>query len=435
MAFWDDWFKSDFWNPLKDSINNQGGFTNPATKPITHMNNTFGGAGGSFAKPKGAKLKEATNSESRDSGRIAASTPWKSGDGGVTAPPPVADIPNANAADQNAVLEGYLREIQDRLASNKAVAPTITLNTKPIDTAKEASLKALTNALNSVVGGIEVARNNTKQAYGQAKTDTQGAYDHVVANSRKEGKKAAEDSGNYTQKALSDAASLAMAGINQDMTNSDAMQAQASKNLGGSASALKEIDRNVNPNDSTGTIRNNIAQDFQAQAGNAARQTSRDINASSRYADTIASDGASAIADLVAELASRNNQYDRDISDARSSNATNVANVQSTYADKLMQAQLAQQQEQNAVDRTAWQTNVNNDSAALQGMIDLIGSDNKSRLEQELIAQEAAAKNANSGQRSNDKQLEILLEGLMKNTEKNSINRDDILEMIRQLQG
>lgn len=429
---WDWW--NNFWNGVKETYTPNQQTMKSYNDLNTHYS-VFGTGNHGAGRKTEPVLKEATNSEYRKNNPLAGHRGPYTPEPKAAAPSPPVDVPNSNASDQSAVLEGYLKEIQDRLASNKAVAPTISLNTRPIDSAKDASLKALTNALNSVVGGIEVARNNTKQAYGQAQTDTQGAYDHIVANSRKEGKKAAEESGDYTQKALADAASLAMAGVNQDMTNSDNMQAQAAKNLGGNASVLREIDRKVDPNDSTGTIRNNISQDFQAQAGNAARQTSRDINASSRYADTIASDGASAISDLIAELAGRNNQYDRDISDAKSSNATNVANVQSTYADKLMQAQLAQQQEQNSVDRSAWQTNVNNDSAALQGMIDLIGGENKSRLEQELIAQEAAAKNANSGQRSSDKQLEILLEGLMKNTDKNSINKDDILEMLRQIQG
>ena len=431
MGFWDD-----LWGNLQDNVNRMGGMSNVAGPPpiVPTNHNLFGnGAGGSFGsrpKPK-ANLKE-------ERGREASSTPWKSGDGGVkAAPAPAPQSPGLSmgAVDNSAITEGYLREIQDRLANSRAVAPTVTLNTAPIDDAKMASVKALEQALASVVANIGQARSNTNQAYGQAKESTQGAYDHIVDNSRREGKKAAKDSGNYAQEAMSNAASVALAGTNQDMTNSDDLLAKAAANLGGNKAVVNAVDKNVDPNNSTETIRNNISQNYQDSANNAASQTARDINASGRMADTIASDGAGAISDLMAELANRNNQYDRDTVDAQNTNASNTANIQSSYADKLMQAQLAQQQEQNTLNNSAWQTNVANDSNALQGMIDLIGGENKSRMEQELMAAEAMQKQSSNSDRSRNDQLEILLKGLVSNTDKNTLGQEDIMELLRQIQG
>lgn len=443
MGWWDDLWKgfsdvgdnlNNFWGNAQKNVNNMGGFTNPAGTPVVPTNNNLfmGGGGGTFGSRPKATLKE-----DRDSGRVAGSSPWKPGDGGVKAAPP-AETPGLNpdtSVGNSAIMQGYLREIQDRLARSRAVAPTVALNTQPIDSAKETSIRALQEALQSVVSNVEQARANTKSAYGQAKTDTQGAYDHIVANSRKEGKKAAEDSGDYVQKALADASSVAMSGVNQDMTNSDKLLAEAASSLGGNKAVVDAVDKRVDPNNSTETIRNNISQNYQDTANNAATQTGRDINAASRYADTIASDGAGAIASLVAELANRNNMYDRDIADAQTANASNVANIQSTYADKLMQAQLAQQQEQSSLNNAAWQTNTNNEANALQGMIDLIGADNNSRLEQEMAALEASNSANNSGSRSQDKQLEILLEGLVKRTDKNTLSQEDMLELLRQIQA
>lgn len=431
MGFWDD-----LWGNLKDNVNNMGGMTNPAGPPpiVPTNHNLFGngGAGGSFgSRPR----PKSTLKEER---REASSTPWKSGDGGVkAAPTPAPQTPglSVGAVDNSAITEGYLREIQDRLKNSRAVAPTVTLNTAPIDDAKMASVKALEQALASVVANIGQARTNTNQAYGQAKDSTQGAYDHIVGNSRREGKKAAEDSGDYAQEAMSNAASVALAGTNQDMTNSDDLLAKAAANLGGNRAVVNAVDKNVDPNNSTETIRNNISQNYQDSANNAASQTARDINASGRMADTIASDGAGAISNLMAELANRNNQYDRDLVDARNTNASNTANIQSSYADKLMQAQLAQQQEQNTLNNSAWQTNVANDSNALQGMIDLIGGENKSRMEQELMAAEAMQKQSSNSDQSRNDQLEILLKGLVSNTDKNTLGQEDIMELLRQIQG
>lgn len=345
------------------------------------------------------------------------------------------EIPTAPAPNNSSVqLEGYLREIQDRLAQSKATAPTINLDTKPIDSARESSVAALAQALDVVMKSTETARGRTTQAYGDAKAETQGAYNAIEDRSRVEGKAAAKESGRNTSDELAKSASVAMAGINQDSTDADAMMKQASNNLGGSNAALREIQGNVDPNNSADTVRNNIAQTYQDRAGNAANQTGRDIQASNRMADTIGTDGAGAIANLMSELAGRNNQYDRDIQAAQTSNAGNVASLESGYADKIMQAQLAQQQEQNAVNNTAWQTNTANDSNALNGMLDLFGQENSASLESAKIAQEAAASQQSNADRSKSDQLEILLKGLVSNTDKNSLNPEDIQQLLAAIQ-
>lgn len=441
MGFWDDlWTNIGNWQGIG------GGAHNPKVQgslPRSQQTDLYKQRADNERK---TALKEATNSEVRspmkDNWQLKSEI-FGANNLSNTAP---KDLPgsnnagggpglSANAVTDSSITEGYLREIQDRLANSRAVAPTVNLNTRPVDEAKDASLKALQQALQSVIGNTERARTNTKQAYGEAQESTQGAYDHIVGNSRREGKKAAEDSGNYAQEAMSNAASVALAGTNQDMTNSDDLLAKAAANLGGNKAVVNAVDKKVDPNNSTESIRNNISQNYQDSANNAASQTARDITASGRMADTIASDGAGAISDLVAELANRNNQYDRDIVDAQNTNASNTANIQSSYADKLMQAQLAQQQEQNSLNNSAWQTNVANDSNALQGMIDLIGSENKGRMEQELMNAEALQKQSSTTDRSKNDQLEILLKGLVSNTDKNTLGQEDIMELLRQIQG
>ena len=228
-----------------------------------------------------------------------------------------------------------------------------------------------------------------------------------------------------------------MAGINQNLTESDDLIAAASKNLGGNNAALKEIDKKVDPYNSTETVRNNIAENYQDQAGNAARQTSRDVQAAGRYADTIGTDGANAIANLMAELAGRNNQYDRDLVDAKNTHAGNLANINSTYADKLMQAQLAQQQEQNSVNQAAWQTNINNDNAALQGMLDLINSESKARNDQAMETLKMNQQNS-SGRDYSEKyrsdQQNTILKGLIDDMSRNGgKNKDELLRMLQAL--
>lgn len=342
--------------------------------------------------------------------------------------PPAEAAPSPN--DSGVQLEGYLREIQDRLARSKATAPTINLDTKPIDSARESSVGALAQALETVLKATETARGNTNTAYGNAKEETQAGYDAIENRSRVEGKKAAQDSGKTVSDELAKSASVAMAGINQQSTDADALMKQASANLGGNNAALAEIQNKVDPNNSSDSVRNNISQSYQDRAGNAANQTGRDINASARYADTIGTDGASAIANLMSELAGRNNQYDRDIQSAQTSNAGNLASLESSYADKLMQAQLAQQQEQNRVDQSAWQTNTSNDSNALSGMLDLFGQENSARLKAE---QDQGSQQAQSD-RARNNQLEILLKGLVSNTDKNTLNPEDIQQLLAAIQ-
>lgn len=339
---------------------------------------------------------------------------------------PPQEAPNNSGVQ----LEGYLREIQDRLARSKATAPTINLDTKPIDSARDSSLSALAQALDVVMKSTESARANTSQAYGSAKAETQAGYDAIEERSRVEGKKSAQDAGKNTSDELAKAASVAMAGINQDSTDADAIQQTASNNLGGSNAALREIQGKVDPNNSADSIRNNIAATYQDRAGNAANQTGRDITAAGRYADTIGTDGASAIANLMSELAGRNNQYDRDIQSAQTANAGNVASLESGYADKLMQAQLAQQQEQNRVNQQAWQTNTSNDSNALSGMLDLFGQENAASLK----AQEAQSSQQSNADRAKNDQLEILLKGLVSNTDKNTLNPEDIRQLLAAIQ-
>lgn len=340
--------------------------------------------------------------------------------------PPVAEVPT----DNSNVLEGYLREIQDRLARSEATAPTINLDTKPIDTAHNASTDALAQALDMVLKSVEGARANTNQAYGNARAETQGSYDAIEGRSRVEGKKFAEDAGKNTSDELAKAASVAMAGINQNSTDSDKLQQTSSNNLGGSNAALREIQKNVDPNNTADSIRNNIASSYQDQAGNAARQTGRDVTAAGRYADTIGTDGASAIADLMSQLAGRNNQFDRDIQSAQTSNAGNVASLESSYADKLMQAQLAKQQEQNSVNQQAWQTNTTNDSNALSGMLDLFSQENEASLGQQQLK---AEQDSNNSRAKND-QILALLKGMVGNTERNTMSPEDIEQLLASIQ-
>lgn len=353
------------------------------------------------------------------------------GNGPSANPAPAPAPPPPTTGDSgSAVLEGYMRDIQDRLARSKAVAPTIGLNTAPIDQAKESSLNSLAQALDTVVKSIGTARTNTNSAYGDARAQTQGSYDAIENRSRVEGKSAAKESGKTVSDELAKSASVAMAGINENMTDSDALLREASKNLGGGNAVVNSVQNKVDPNGSSETIRNNISQNYQDRSGNAAEQTGRDINASGRYADTIGTDGASAIADLMATLAGRNNQYDRDIVDAQSQSAGNKASLESQYADKLMSGQLAQQQEQNQVNQQAWQTNTTNDSNALQGMIDLLNQEGAANAK----VAEGQASQQQYDQKAKNSQLEILLKGLVGNTDKNTLNPEDIKQLLAAIQ-
>lgn len=342
-------------------------------------------------------------------------------------------------------LEKYMSEIQKRLGDSRAVAPTFTLDRKPIDDAKATSNESLKEALDAVVGAIESARGNTNKTYGTARTNTSNTYDAIVDSSRTEGKAGAKESGKIVSDELAKAASVAMTGINKSATDSEAHLKEASSNLGGNSAALKEIQKTVDPNGSANSIRDNIATEYQGRAGDAANQVGRDIAASGRMADSIASEGADNLAGLDATLAARNNEYDRDKANSKSTYAGQRASLDSTYADKLMQAQLAQQQAQAGADQSAWQINTQNDATALQSMIGLINGESsannsanqsqrkfdqdyallqqKQTGDQKLAEQKAKASAAKGG---NNKIMEILIDAMANSTDKNRLNPEDI---------
>lgn len=340
-----------------------------------------------------------------------------------------APQPQKTAGVEEALM-GYLDEIRTRLNNSRATPAEIALNTKPIEQAREASMASLQAAMDSVLGSLNGARANTKSNYNLAKEDTQASYDALEARSRKEGKANAESSGDRVSSELEKAASVAMAGINTEATDDKALRDAARANLGGGGSAAEAaIMAKVDPNGRSNQIRDNIAQTYQSEAGNAAEETARQVNAASRFSDTLGAEGASAIADLMAQLAGRMGDYDRDEQGYRNGFATNKASLESTYADKVMQAQLAQQQAQNSANQQAWQFNTQNDANALQGMIDLSNQTIKSNQESDSMAARAERDAANA---KND-QILATLKGFFSNTDRNTASLEQIQGILAQL--